>query len=104
MVKDLTMPGMEISRTEKRKISAARTKETGWFSVLVVSVTSAIFSAFSGLILSGLAYFKLVENADRFNQIGIWLIVAVFPLIMLTAHALDKIGEAEKLTKRKNKL
>lgn len=96
MTQELAMPEMEISRTTIGNISIERPKSKRWFLILVSSATSAIICGFSGLILSGLAYFDLVENTSRFSRFGIWLIIAVFPLIMLMAHALDKIEAIEK--------
>ncbi|MBA3632584.1 MAG: hypothetical protein H0W58_07220 [Acidobacteria bacterium] len=46
--------------------------------------------------MSGLAYFGMVEDAEKINQIGTWLMVTAFPLIMLGAHALDKIKEVKE--------
>jgi len=45
------------------------------------------------LLLGALSYTGLFRNANAVNQIGNLMIVAAFPLMMLGAHALDKINE-----------
>ena len=103
MTQELAITEIEISRTEIENFSTERPKSNRWFFILVSSAASTIVCGFSGLILSGLAYFDLVENTSRFSRIGIWLIVVVFPLIMLTAHALDKIEADRKLAETRTK-
>lgn len=38
----------------------------------------------------------LSDQLGRIGHLGTWLIVAFFGLLMLTAHAMDKGGTAEK--------
>lgn len=99
MTHELAMTEIEISRPAIENFTAEKSKSSRWFLILISSAASAIVCGLAGLILSGLAYFDLVENTKRFNRIGVWLVVIIFPLIMLTAHALDKIEAIEKAKK-----
>lgn len=103
MTQELAIREMEISRTTIENILIEKPKSSRWFLILVSSAASAIVCGVSGLILSGLAYFDVVENTSRFSRFGIWLIVVVFPLIMLMAHALDKIEAMQKEKKMAKK-
>ncbi len=63
---------------------------------MLISLICGFSSSLAGLFMSGLAYFGMVEDAEKINQIGTWLMVTAFPLIMLGAHALDKIKEVKE--------
>lgn len=66
-----------------------------WTFVLLFSAFIGFASGLIGLMMCAAAYFGAAENAKQINQIGTWLIVAAFPLVMLGAHALDKLKEIE---------
>ena len=91
-MKEILLENPEIvEEGENRSFGEKRTR--GWTLALYLSVTAGIISALTGLILGAVSYFGWFGNADSVNQIGNLLIIAAFPLLMLGAHALDKIGE-----------
>ena len=71
-----------------------------WKYVLVFSISAALLFAGTGLIISGLAYFGLIEHARLLSRIGTILIVVSAPLFILAAHCLDEI-KFEERRKRK---
>ena len=67
-----------------------------WKWTLIFSFAAGIISALAGLILGAVSYTNFFRSEKALNQIGNLLIVAAFPLMMLGAHALDKIGEIKR--------
>ena len=82
---------------EKAKLSERERKTLRrWRATLFFGFIAAIISAASGLILGAVSYTSLFRHARAVNQTGNLLIVAAFPLMMLGAHALDKINELKR--------
>ena len=71
-----------------------------WKLTLYFSMSAGILSALSGLLLGAVSYLGLFENANAVNQTGNLMIIAAFALMMLGAHALDKIHEININKKR----
>ncbi|HEY8559097.1 MAG TPA: hypothetical protein VIL74_01745 [Pyrinomonadaceae bacterium] len=67
-----------------------------WTLTLFVSVGAGVVCAVAGLILGAISYLGFGETADRLNLLGNLMIIAAFPLMMLGAHALDKINELKQ--------
>lgn len=88
-----TLPVMKKSslEAEKRKKSLAL-----WNFTLILSMSSGIFLSLAGLILGTISYLNIFKNSVRVNFIGNLMIIASFPLLMLGAHALDKISNLKK--------
>ena len=67
-----------------------------WTNALLFSSILGIVLESAGLFISGLSLFGLVQNRSGISRLGIWLIIGFFPLLILAAHCLDKIGKANK--------
>lgn len=67
-----------------------------WTNTLLFSSILGIVLESAGLFISGLTLFGLVQDRPKIGGLGIWLIIGFFPLLILAAHCLDKIGEANK--------
>jgi high-affinity Fe2+/Pb2+ permease len=89
-----------IEETGRRITNNHKRRRQRWTFALYLSVIAGIISAFSGLALGALSYIGLFRNAEFANEIGNLLIIAAFPLMMLGAHALDKINELRMGKKR----
>ncbi len=70
-----------------------------WNYVLFVAMSSGIISGLLGLVLGAISYIFAFKNAKSINFAGNFMLIAAFPLMMLGAHALDKIREIEKKKK-----
>ena len=73
-----------------------RSRERNWKISSVLIAAIAISSGLLGLIFSLSNILGLSDQIGRFGHLGTLLIVIFFPLMMLTAHAMDKGGAAEK--------
>ena len=91
----MTMPILAASEKNKQINSAKYKSQNRWISALLVSALGGFSLGLTGLIMSGIAYFEMTGNSKQVNQIGTWLIVIAFPVIIFGAHALDKIKENE---------
>ena len=86
----------EISETDRKRLSR-------WRATFFFGCITGIISAVAGLILGAVSYTSLFRNARAVNQTGNLLIVAAFPLMMLGAHALDKLNELKRDKKSQSK-
>lgn len=75
------------------KSAKNKTNEKKWNIALYFFGIGGISVGMSGLVLCGIAFLGFVENAKQINRFGTWLIVLAFPLMMFSAHALDKLSE-----------
>lgn len=98
-MKEILMPISVVYRKESSIRANARKSENCWTFVLLFGIFVGVAFDLLGLVMSGVAYFEVSESSKQINQIGTWLIAAAFPLVMLGAHALDKIKQIET-TKR----
>ena len=97
-MKEVILPATFLRENHKEK--EKRTDYANrWKSVLIFSILTAVTLAGTGLIISGLAYLGLPENAKAMSRIGTILIAAAAPLFFLAAHSLDEL----KFLERKNK-
>lgn len=70
---------------------------TRWKTVLFISAVSGVFSGVIGLVLSGLTLLGLSDYLRGVGHLGNWMVAAFFPLMILAAHALDKMQAAKKV-------
>ena len=82
-----------IEDAEKKALDNRRKQMILWTTTLYLSVVAGILCAATGLILGAISYIGLFVNADAVNQIGNFMIIIAFPLMMLAAHALDKLND-----------
>lgn len=88
-------PNMEIIRKFDQVFKREKSQKR-WIWILYISAVSGFIFILTGLYLCGLAYFGAVGQAKTINQIGTWLIFVAFPLIMFSAHCLDKLEAIKK--------
>lgn len=89
------MPISVIFRKGDLIAAGARKRVKRWMFVLLSGIFTSGASSLTGLAMCAAAHFGAAGNAKQLNQIGTWMIAAAFPLVMLAAHALDKIKEIE---------
>jgi fatty acid desaturase len=77
-----------------------QSRQKRWTAVLFVSSILGIISGIVGLVISGLNFFGVLSKTQGVGRLGTLLVVAAFPLMMLCAHAMDKIAEIGKTRKR----
>jgi len=100
-MKDLTIPFEAVSEETKPETAAVKNNRKGWLTALVFSSASGVAVGLSGLIISALNFFGMIEKTSVVSHVGTLLIVIAFPLVMFSAHAMDKIAEIDKKEKRK---
>lgn len=84
---------------EQETQSAEKKILNRWNYLLFFSMSIGIILSLSGLILGTISYLNIFKDAANINFIGNLMIIASFPLLMLGAHALDKISEIRKKEK-----
>ena len=94
-MKEISLHNSNLTKNEFAK-SKTDSHIKRWLLILYFSGFGGIFIALTGLFLSGLAYFRFIEKSLNIHKTGTLLIVLAFPLIMIGAHALDKIGEIKR--------
>jgi hypothetical protein len=72
-----------------------------WILALYFCSIGGFSAGLIGLSMSALAFWGFIKNAGLINQIGMWLIVAAFLLVVFAAHAVDKIAKIDRNEKRK---
>lgn len=82
-----------IENAEKAVFDTANKRIARWTTALYLGFIAGILCALTGLTLGAISYLGLFKNPAAVNQIGNFMIIAAFPLMMLGAHALDKINE-----------
>lgn len=88
------MPLEMVSEEEETaKISNAGKRRRKWLAALLFSSLGGVLVGLTGLVISGLSLFNLIEKTSLANRIGTILIVVAFPLVLFSAHALDKIAQ-----------
>lgn len=64
-----------------------------WTRALYFGFSAGIVCALGGLVLGAASYLGAFKDAESANQTGNLMIVAAFPLMMLGAHALDRVHQ-----------
>lgn len=92
-MKEVTLETPAIIEDAEQKVFDSTKKQiTRWTTALYLSFTAGILCASTGLTLGAISYLELFVNPGAINQIGNFMIIAAFPLMMTGAHALDKIN------------
>lgn len=93
------MNGMALSTTsffaEQEKETELDNLRSRWIAVLSVSAVLGVAAGLAGLMFSSVTWF-FNDATKGVAELGTILVVAFLPLLMLAAHSLDKIREAEK--------
>lgn len=89
-----------VENAEKLSFDRTKNRIVRWTAMLYLSVVAGILCASTGLTLGAISYTGLFDNPGAVNQIGNFMIIAAFPLMMFGAHALDKINEIKKEKKQ----
>ena len=80
------------TETDEAKLSKSRDR---WTAVLLSSSVLGLAAGLGGLALSIVSWF-FHDTTKGVSELGTLLVVAFFPLLILAAHSLDKVREAEK--------
>jgi hypothetical protein len=73
-----------------------RTEHRRWVVYMLTSTTMAILTAFFGLLLAGASLLRLIDPGSHAALIGTLLLMATFPLLVFSAHCLDRIEDANR--------
>lgn len=95
-MKDLTIPFETVSEETKPEIAAVKNNRQRWIVTLTFSSASGVLVGLTGLIIGGLNLFGMIEKSSVISHVGTLLLVIAFPLVMFSAHAMDKIAEIDK--------
>ncbi len=82
-----------IENAEKQVFGSTKKRIARWSAALYLTIIAGIICASTGLTLGAISYLGLFENPGAINQIGNFMIIAAFPLMMFGAHALDQIND-----------
>jgi hypothetical protein len=93
-MKEMALVRNSNVNSERAASGFERTQEI-WTSVLLGSTMLSVLAGLGGLVFSTASWF-FAEHVKGSHTIGTLLLVALFPLLYLVAHSLDKIREAEK--------
>ncbi len=80
---------------ENKKIAA-------WSRVMTSAMLGGVCAGLTGLFFAALNFFAPLPNRHFTNQFSVWLLIAAFPLLMLGAHAMDKLAAFKKDDEYKN--
>lgn len=86
-----------VSKEKNINLTARRR----WTAVLYLCGISGVAAVLTTFVLCGIAYYEKVAENSYFNKTAGLLIVAALLLMMLGAHALDKISEYQKADSKK---
>lgn len=89
-----------IKDAERQVFDGTKKQISRWTVALYLSIAGGIVCASTGLTLGAISYLALFDDPDAVNQIGNFMIIAAFPLMMFGAHALDKINQIKTGKKR----
>src|SRR4051794_31680359 len=71
-----------------------------WEFCLLITLTSAAVTGLFGLLLSAAVFVELVPHNGTLSMLGSFLLMLSFPLLVLAAHCLDSIDEAQHARRR----
>jgi len=67
-----------------------------WMALVFISGILGVGCGLFGLLLSVTPYVGLSDYIAGIGHLGNWLIAFFIPLMILAAHALDKVGQIQK--------
>lgn len=92
---EVTLPIENLKAELEVKKTTNSTTQKRWTAVLYLSGIVSISALLTAFILYGIAYYEKVEETSNFNKIASLSVVAALLLMMVGAHALDKISESQ---------
>lgn len=95
----MLLPNRLVSVEKTQKESDLRKTHRRWIKTLFVCAVIGIFLGLAGLIINGLSLLGFLENSRGVSRLGIWLIVAAFPLGAVFAHCLDRLEKTKEALK-----
>jgi hypothetical protein len=63
---------------------------------MLMSTTLAVLTAFFGLLLAGVSLLRLIDSGSHLALAGTLLLMVTFPLLVFSAHCLDRIEDANR--------
>jgi len=73
-----------------------------WTIALTASASSSAVTGLVGLVLAAASLLRFVPHEGRASLFGTVLLAATFPLMIVAAHCLDKMDEANVAIRRAN--
>ena len=73
-----------------------RTDHRRWVIYMLMSTASAMLTAFFGLLLAGASLLRLIDSGGLPALVGTLLLMVTFPLLVVSAHCLDRIDDANR--------
>ena len=67
-----------------------------WVIYMLVSTVSAVLTAFLGLLLAGASLLRFIDSGSHVALAGTLLLMVTFPLLVFSAHCLDRIEDANR--------
>ncbi|HMS38730.1 MAG TPA: hypothetical protein PKE69_00650 [Pyrinomonadaceae bacterium] len=98
-MEEIVLQTHTIAKTETSANEIYQKRIRSWNFVLFAAMGGGIVSGLLGLVLGTISYIFAFKNAKTINFTGNFMLITAFPLMMLGAHALDKIREIEKSKK-----
>jgi len=92
IMKELTLSTDHIYLNSER-VGAEKTRQR-WTNILMVSLPISVSLILSALMINGISL--ALDTSRTVGELGIALTLAVFPMLILAAHAIDKVREADR--------
>ena len=67
-----------------------------WVGCLLVSFIAAAITGIFGLTLSVMSILHFISRSNPLTPMGVFLLVATFPLLVFAAHCLDRADDANR--------
>jgi len=97
-MKEVFLENPEIVEAAVSGVDRKRARR--WSSILLVSAAAGTVSGLTGLTL-GAVYYLGFAGANAVDRTGNLMIIAAFALLMLAAHALDRLNEIKRRSRKR---
>jgi hypothetical protein len=67
-----------------------------WLTALLAGSIAAIFTGVTGLVLAGASLLRVISPSGGLAVFGTILLAVTFPLLIFSAHCLDKIEDTNR--------
>ncbi|MBV9215646.1 MAG: hypothetical protein JO053_05670 [Acidobacteria bacterium] len=82
--------------TASADVALLRSSLRRWTYALLASGAIGAFAGVTGLAMNALFVLGFAENRGPMGLLGVWLLVAAFPMLWLTSHCLDRVDSIDK--------
>lgn len=99
-MKAMILQNNVFSAERRLKETSFRRSQKRWTAALFAGSMLGMVSGIVGLVISALNLCGVLSKSQGAGRLGTLLVVIAFPLLMLCAHAMDKLAEIGKKQKR----